>query len=416
MMSTILSIIVSILAFGAVADNDSVNNAAAIDRAITSCAEQGGGTVVIPSGTFTTGTIHLRSHVTLRLERGAVLRGTRHLDAYEPLRTSLDLSHYESGQGTDNYNSATDPIWSIAMIMAVGVSDAGIEGEGVIDGADVRNPLGEEHQRGPHALMMAGCDNMHFSGITIRRASNYAIMGYRVDRARFSRLCILGGWDGIHLRGAKRVTITDCDIHTGDDAVAGGYWEDFTLRRSRLNSSCNGVRMIMPSDGVTFEDLYVYGPGMFEHITSHRTSSGWAFNIEPGAWGLAPGRLDNIRIRRCHVQEVLSPLAVTLGEDNSLGTITVDHLVARDITRMALSVKSWGKAPTDRVIIRHADMEFRGIDDPALPASFEGKPTSEWPVFPSWGMYFRNVKKLKTHDIKLSVTGKDYRPDVIVEK
>ena len=174
--------------------------------------------------------------------------------------------------------------------------------------------------------------------------------------------------------------------------------------------------MIMPSDGVTFEDLYVYGPGMFEHITSHRTSSGWAFNIEPGAWGLAPGRLDNIRIRRCHVQEVLSPLAVTLGEDNSLGSITVDRLVARDITRMALSVKSWGKAQTDRVVIRHADMEFRGIDDPALPASFEGKPTSEWPVFPSWGMYFRNVKKLKTHDVRLRVTGKDYRPDVIVEK
>lgn len=133
-MNTILSIIVSILAFGAVADNDSVNNAAAIDRAISSCAEQGGGTVTVPAGTFTTGTIHLRSHVTLRLERGAVLRGTRHLDAYEPLRTTLDLSKYESGQGTDNYNSATDPIWSIATIMAVGVSDAGIEGEGASTG------------------------------------------------------------------------------------------------------------------------------------------------------------------------------------------------------------------------------------------------------------------------------------------
>lgn len=37
-----------------------------------------------------------------------------------------------------------------AMIVGVGCVDAGIEGEGCIDGGDVRNPLGEEHMRGPY--------------------------------------------------------------------------------------------------------------------------------------------------------------------------------------------------------------------------------------------------------------------------
>jgi hypothetical protein len=77
-----------------------------------------------------------------------------------------------------------------------------------------------------------------------------------------------------------------------------------------------------------------------------------------------------------------------------MGRLLVEDLEARGITRMALSVKSWGNASTDCVVMRRCDMEFDGIDDPALPAWFENRPTDQWPVFPVWGMYFRNVKKV----------------------
>lgn len=397
------------MSFGAVAGNESVNNAESINRAIESCARKGGGEVVVPKGEFTTGSVFLKSNVVLRLEEGAVLKGSQRLADYSPLKTSRDLSKFESGQGTVNYNSATDPQWSLAMIFAVDVKKSGIKGKGIIDGADVRNPLGEEHMRGPHTILMSGCTDVEFKDFTVRNSANYAFLGYDLRDAEFDGLLVMGGWDGIHLRGAKDVEIKNCELHTGDDAIAGGYWEHMLINGCTLNSSCNGIRMIMPSDGVEVSDCNIYGPGMFEHITSHRTNSEAGINLEPGAWGKAPGRVDNILIRRNRISRVLTPLSVTLGNDNTAGRITVEDICARGITRMALSVKSWGTAPTDLVVMRRCDMEFDGIDDPSLPDWFKTHSTSEWPVFPCWGMYFRNVKKVDVKDITLRVKGKDYR-------
>lgn len=410
LMSILSSAVVSILSFGATPGDDSVNNAAAINAAIDECAWKGGGEVVVPKGTFTTGSVYLKSNVHLRLEKGATLRGSARISDYSPLVTSRDLSRYESGQGTVNYNSATDPQWSLAMIFAIDVSNSGITGKGCIDGADVRNPLGEEHMRGPHTILMSGCQKMTFSDFSVRHSANYAFLGYAMQDSRFEHLLVEGGWDGIHIRGAKDVSILNSTFHTGDDAIAGGYWEGMLIKGCTLNSSCNGIRMIMPSDGLEVADCHIYGPGSFEHITSHRTNSEAAINLEPGAWGKAPGRIDNVLIRRNRIEGVLTPLSLTLGNDNSAGLITFEDNTARGITRMALSVKSWGSAKTDRVVMRRCDLEFVGIDDPGLPEWFKTHKTSEWPVFPCWGMFFRNVGQVDVKKVTLRTKGKDYRP------
>lgn len=408
-MNLFLAIVINILSLGAVPNDTTVNNAKTINTAIIQCAEKGGGVVEVPAGTFTTGTVFLRSGVTLRLDKDAVLLGSNRLSDYSSLVTDLDLSRYESGQGTVNYNSATDTQWSKAMIFGVGCIGAGIEGEGCIDGGDVRNPLGEEHMRGPHTILLAGCKNMVMRNFKVRRSANYAFLAYCLDKSTFNNLTVEGGWDGIHIRGGHNLTIKHCKLHTGDDAIAGGYWEKMKISHCVLNSSCNGIRMIMPSTDLKITDCDIYGPGQFEHITSHRTRSEHAINLEPGAWGKAPGRMDRIYIMRNNIKTTLTPLCVTLGEDNTCGTIVVEDMTARDITRMALSVKSWGEAPTDKVVLKNCDLEFDGIDDPTLPAWFENKPTSEWPVFPSWGMFFRNVKGVNAQNVKLRVKGCEYR-------
>ena len=44
-----------------------------------------------------------------------------------------------------------------------------------------------------------------------------------------------------------------------------------------------------------------------------------------------------------------------------------------------------------------------------------GLPALQWPVFPVWGMYFRNVKKVDVQDVKLFVKGKEYRKAWMVD-
>ena len=65
------------------ARRDGPVNTEAIQSAIDACHEQGGGKVIIPTGTWYSGTIRLRSHVHLFLESGAVLKGSQHLEDFE---------------------------------------------------------------------------------------------------------------------------------------------------------------------------------------------------------------------------------------------------------------------------------------------------------------------------------------------
>ena len=73
----------NITAFGAKADNSTINTTY-IQQAIDACAISGGGTVYIPSGTFLTGTLELRSNTHLYLEAGAELKGSPNIWVNKP--------------------------------------------------------------------------------------------------------------------------------------------------------------------------------------------------------------------------------------------------------------------------------------------------------------------------------------------
>ncbi|HEX9600872.1 MAG TPA: glycosyl hydrolase family 28-related protein, partial [Mariniflexile sp.] len=88
----------NIVDFGAVADGET-NNTKAIKEAITACNEAGGGKVIIPSGTFLTGPIHLKSNVNLHLEAGAEVLFSKNAGDYLPVvHTSYE------GQELMNYS------------------------------------------------------------------------------------------------------------------------------------------------------------------------------------------------------------------------------------------------------------------------------------------------------------------------
>ena len=414
MWNILLSVVVSVLSFGAVGDGQT-DNTAAFQQAIDGCAEQGGGIVSVPEGCYLMGTLQMRSHIELRLDSGAVLRGTQDLQRYKPLTTMRDLSRYDTGLGSVNDNSAANPVWSQSLIQIVDCEDVAVTGHGIIDGADVRNPQGEEGMRGPHTLLMCNVRKVRIEGVSIRNAANYAILGYDVSKGRIRHIRIEGGWDGVHIRGCRNVRLEDSYLSTGDDAIAGGYWDGLTVRNCILNSSCNGIRMIEPSDCFTLEDTAIYGPGLHPHITSGKHSSDAAVSIEPGGWGPAPGKVGTVTLKRLTISHVLTPLSVTLAEGNDMERLVAMNINARATTRMALSVKSWGTARTHYVRLEDCRLEFQGIDDPLLPEKMAALPRSQWPFFPSYGLWFRNVDKLFVKNVECTTIGKDYRPVMMRE-
>jgi len=74
----------NVLSFGAASDGET-KCTGAIGKAIDAAVSRGGGTVYFPAGTYLTGPIHLRSHITLYVDEGATLKFSTDFDDYLPM-------------------------------------------------------------------------------------------------------------------------------------------------------------------------------------------------------------------------------------------------------------------------------------------------------------------------------------------
>ncbi|MCR5131348.1 MAG: right-handed parallel beta-helix repeat-containing protein [Prevotella sp.] len=305
----------------------------ALNKAIQKAPE--GAIVHIPAGKYLTGTIHLKSHITLQIDEQAEIIGVSDLDAYDHYLPTKDMTRYDTGAGGANANLTGDERWTKALILGQNLVDVIITGKGTINGQHVEDSLGEESMRGPHGILIAESSNIRIENLNIHCASNYAVLCYELKNSKVDGLTICEGWDGVHIRGCENVTISNCDIKTGDDCIAGGYWNGMTITDCKLNSSCNGIRMIEPSTNLTIQNCYIYGPGTYPHRTSRaqqRKKSLYGIVLEPGAWGDAPGHTENVVIRNVTMDNLLSPLVYSMGANNTCSGLYVDGLTATHIT------------------------------------------------------------------------------------
>lgn len=213
-----------------------------IQAAIDACFLAGGGRVVIPAGIFLTGGIRLRSHVTLYLESGAILRGSRDWrDYFSYLEDKIEpIGDYSHLKG--NVNPTTR--WNNGLIKVLEAVDVSIIGErgSYIDGVNCFDPEGEEKYRGPHAINIRGSKNLYFEGYTIVDSANWAHNIYNSSNITVKNVTVLGGHDGFDVRTCDNILIEDCEFRTGDDAIAGFDNKDVVIRNCILDSSCSALR------------------------------------------------------------------------------------------------------------------------------------------------------------------------------
>lgn len=241
-------------------------NTGAIQAAIDACHAAGGGVVRVPPGRFRTGALLLKSSVHLHLEAGAILQGSGDWRDY---RSFIDWA------ALGRARQWGDGEWSNALITALDATNIRIDGPGTIDGVDCTRPQGEEGFRGPHAVLLRNCANVHIRDVTIRRAGNYALMCFDSRKMDVINVKVRGGHDGLHTQRCEQVRVHDCDFRTGDDCFAGCDNLNFDIRNCQVNSSCNGFRL--GCEKLVVRDCHLWGPGEYEHKISGRTNMLGAF-------------------------------------------------------------------------------------------------------------------------------------------
>ena len=206
--------------FGATG-TDLVNDTAAVQRAIDTCAAAGGGRVVVsPGPVITVGSVRLRSHVELHLERGAVLKGSpQHRDYTITIPYPMQLDPVE-------------PVPRIGvMIFAEDAEDVAITGSGVIDGNGHAYVLEDTPhiyrcpQERPYTIVFKNCRHVTMRDVTVREAAFWTIRLFGSDDVLIDGIRILNdpkmpNNDGIDIDWSSNVRVANCHIVTGDDGIS----------------------------------------------------------------------------------------------------------------------------------------------------------------------------------------------------
>ena len=385
---------------------------AAVQATLDACRDAGGGAVVFPAGRYLSGTIYLRSQVALWFEAGATLVGATNLTAYRQPDVPDYLPEAKWGK------------WHRALVVGENVEDVTLAGPGVIDGNKVFDPTGEERMRGPHTLVFVNSRRIVVRDLTFLDSANYAVFFQVSDDVEFRNMKFVGGWDGIHWRGApdrwcSNVNILGCQFFTGDDAIAGRYWNNTVIRDCLINSSCNGIRLIGPATRLTIANNLFRGPGEQPHRTSgerRRTNMLSGIILQPGAWDPTRGPLDDVFLADNVMENIASPVTLWTKSGNTVGRVVVSGLNATGVYRSAFSVESWADEPITNVVLRDVQAEFAGGGKAwATNQTVRGPGVDARPL-PAWGLYARNVKRLTLEDVRFSLAADDARPVIHAER
>lgn len=223
--------IYNITDFGAVADGKTLNTNA-LQSAIDQCAAAGGGTVVVPAGTYRIGSIYLRSNIELHLEHGSTLIASEDLNDYNP------PDAYPQNWSSDNEQ------WNKChLIMAIEIENACITGSGTIDGsADAfysdkstyRGDFGwrygiymakdKELLRPGQMIIFVECKDVAVSGVRLQNSSCWTLTFHGCENVKATELTIrnkryYANTDGVDIDCCRNVIVSNCNIDTGDDGL-----------------------------------------------------------------------------------------------------------------------------------------------------------------------------------------------------
>ncbi len=218
--------------YGAAGDGKTLDTPA-VNRAIEAAAAAGGGVVVFPAGTYLCFSIHLKSHVHLRLDQGATI-----LAAASPLpgeTTGYNGGTYDAAEPNDPWTPYQDyghNHWHNSLIWGENIHDFSITGTGLIYGKGLsfganraargNYPIYVAEQPGVanKAIALKNCRNVVLRDFSILKAGHFGLLLTGVDNLTIDNLKIDTDRDGMDIDCCQNVRVSNCTVNSPwDDGI-----------------------------------------------------------------------------------------------------------------------------------------------------------------------------------------------------
>ena len=283
----------NILNYGAVADGYTLNSVA-INKAIDACAKQGGGTVVIPAGSFVTGPIIMKSNINLHLQKGALVIFSSAFDQYPLVISSFegeDAVRCQSpvvaenlaniaitGEGIMNGNGfywrplkkdkVTESQWKAHLKKYGGAltedkkmwynSPKALKGSltsnigKLEDGKTLKDFEDVKDFLRPNMIRIYNCKNVLIEDVTFENSPAWTTHVMMSEHITIKNLTVKNPWygtntDALDLESCKNALVQDCHFDTGDDGI--------TIKSGRDEE---GRKRGMPTKDVIVNNCVVY--------------------------------------------------------------------------------------------------------------------------------------------------------------
>ena len=263
--------------FGARTSATAKVNQAAINKAIAKASRKGGGTVVVPAGTWHTGALRLQSHVCLLVSEGATLLFDFNTDLYPLVRTSWEGNmcwNYSPciyacdatdvavvGKGTIDGGGSNHTWWQMCGNPRFGYKE-GITEEAQSTGARAKllrqaeDGVPEEERiygKGfglrPQLVNFVDCERILLQGVKLINSPFWTVHLLRSKSITVDSVTLWNegpNGDGCNPESCENVIIKNCRFHTGDDCIAikSGRNNDGRLwKRPSRNIIVRGCKM-----------------------------------------------------------------------------------------------------------------------------------------------------------------------------
>ncbi len=420
----------NVLNFGAKGDGETLNTKA-IQEAIERAAEDGGGTVFFPAGTYISGTLFLKNNITLHLEAGSILEGSKQLGDY-PVTESKIRSY------TDNYTNKS-------LIYAEGNENISITGRGTIDGNGaafkvdhIRNDDGVRgkddfafYKTRPFLIRMINCKNIQIRDVTILNSPMWVQHYLLCEDVYIDGITVESrvnhNNDGIDIDGCNRVRISNCNISSGDDAIVikstlGSPSQNITVTNCVLSSACNAFKLGTESNG-GFQNI------VFSNSTIYDTRlAGIALEMVDG------GSLNNVSISNISMDKVDCAIFVRLGnrarpfkenmskpDMGSLFNVIISNIQGTNIGKTGCSITGLPSYPVRNITLNNIRLHFEGGGtEDLITRDIEEFPEkypehSMFGTLPAYGFFCRHVSGLNIDNMDLSYKNAEYRPALFIQ-